>query len=154
MKQCHGCWPGCGWKDIPASRPQQKIISYPVKRLTFFRSVLPKLLSCACESPAVLVKKIASWDFPGGPGVRTPCFHCRGHGSNPWSGNLNPACHAMQHHHLPTPHQIASFPAGMSWGLRVYILTNILFHTLYFEWQGFRHGSWIFACTIIYSWPW
>ena len=27
------------------------------------------------------------WDFPGGPVVKTPCFHCRGHGFNPWSGN-------------------------------------------------------------------
>ena len=23
------------------------------------------------------------WDFPGGPVVKTPCFHCRGHGFNP-----------------------------------------------------------------------
>ena len=26
-------------------------------------------------------------DFPGGPLVKTPCFHCRGHGFNPWLGN-------------------------------------------------------------------
>ena len=26
-------------------------------------------------------------DFPGGPAVGTPCFHCRGHGFDPWSGN-------------------------------------------------------------------
>ena len=26
-------------------------------------------------------------DFPGGPGVKTPCFQCRGHGFNPWLGN-------------------------------------------------------------------
>ena len=26
-------------------------------------------------------------DLPGGPVVRTPCFHCRGHGFNSWSGN-------------------------------------------------------------------
>ena len=25
-------------------------------------------------------------DFPGGPVVRTPCFHCRG--PDPWSGKL------------------------------------------------------------------
>ena len=25
------------------------------------------------------------WDFPGGPVVRTPCFHCRGHGFDPWN---------------------------------------------------------------------
>ena len=26
-------------------------------------------------------------DFPGGPVVRTLCFHCRGHRFDPWSGN-------------------------------------------------------------------
>ena len=26
-------------------------------------------------------------DFPGGPGVRTPRFHCRGLGFDRWSGN-------------------------------------------------------------------
>ena len=25
--------------------------------------------------------------LPGGPVVRTLCFHCRGHGFSPWSGN-------------------------------------------------------------------
>ena len=25
--------------------------------------------------------------FPGGPVVKTPCVHCRGHGFYPWSGN-------------------------------------------------------------------
>ena len=24
-----------------------------------------------------------SWDFPGSPVVKIPCFHCRGHGFNP-----------------------------------------------------------------------
>ena len=26
-------------------------------------------------------------DFPGGPTVKTPHFHCRGHRFNPWPGN-------------------------------------------------------------------
>ena len=29
----------------------------------------------------------SSWEFPGSPVVRTLCFHCKGHGFNPWSGN-------------------------------------------------------------------
>ena len=37
-----------------------------------------------------------NWDFPGSPVVKILCFHCRGHGSNPWSGqslhNLCCAC--------------------------------------------------------------
>ena len=31
-------------------------------------------------------------ELPGGPVVKTPCFHCRGHRFNPWSGNYDPAC--------------------------------------------------------------
>lgn len=27
------------------------------------------------------------WEFPGGPVVVTPCFHCRGCGFHPWLGN-------------------------------------------------------------------
>ena len=30
-------------------------------------------------------------DFPGGPVVKTLCFHCRGHGFYPCSGNQDPA---------------------------------------------------------------
>ena len=26
------------------------------------------------------------WDFPGSPVVKTPCFHCRGLGFDPWPG--------------------------------------------------------------------
>ena len=29
-----------------------------------------------------------SWDFSGGPAVKTPCFHRRGFGFNLWSGNF------------------------------------------------------------------
>ena len=35
----------------------------------------------------VTLKDNRIWDFPGGPVVKTPCFHCRGCGFNPWSGN-------------------------------------------------------------------
>ena len=28
------------------------------------------------------------WDFPGGPVVKTPCFHCRGHRFDPWLGKI------------------------------------------------------------------
>ena len=30
--------------------------------------------------------------FPGGLVVRTPSFHCRGHGFDPWSRNQDPTC--------------------------------------------------------------
>ena len=34
------------------------------------------------------IKGSGLWDLPGGPVVKTPCFHCRGPGFDPWSGNL------------------------------------------------------------------
>ena len=32
-------------------------------------------------------------DFPNGPVVKTPCFHCKEHGFDPWLGNEDPAGH-------------------------------------------------------------
>ena len=31
-----------------------------------------------------------TWDFPGSPVVKIPCFHCRGLGFDPWSGTKIP----------------------------------------------------------------
>ena len=31
--------------------------------------------------------KKKAWDFPGSPVVKTPSFHCRGYGFDPWLGN-------------------------------------------------------------------
>ena len=36
--------------------------------------------------------KIFLGNFPGGPVVKTLCFHCRGHGVWPQSGNWDSAC--------------------------------------------------------------
>ena len=33
------------------------------------------------------LNKIMMQEFPGGPVVRMPHFHCRWHGFDPWSGN-------------------------------------------------------------------
>ena len=32
-------------------------------------------------------KELTCWDFPGGPGAKTPCSQCRGPGFDFWSGN-------------------------------------------------------------------
>ena len=32
-------------------------------------------------------------DFPGGPVVKTLCFHCQGPWFSPWSENQDPTCH-------------------------------------------------------------
>ena len=34
-------------------------------------------------------------EFPGDPVVRAPCFHCRGHGFDPCSGNWVPTSRAV-----------------------------------------------------------
>ena len=52
--------------------------------LSSFIHICPKL--CLNQW---MVKSIVR-EFPGGPLVRTPCFHCQGPGFNPWSGKLGP----------------------------------------------------------------
>ena len=37
-----------------------------------------------------------SGDLAGCPVVKTPYFHCKGRGFNPWSGNSDPVCHMAQ----------------------------------------------------------
>ena len=32
-------------------------------------------------------KESTDWDFPGGPGAKTPCLQWRGYRFNPWLGN-------------------------------------------------------------------
>ena len=39
---------------------------------------------------ALILKIIASKDFPGGPVANTQCSQCREPGFNPWSGNQMP----------------------------------------------------------------
>ena len=34
-------------------------------------------------------------DFPGGPVVKTLCFHCREYRFDPWPGNWDPTCHMV-----------------------------------------------------------
>ena len=41
-------------------------------------------------------KRTKQGDFPGGPVVKTPCFHFRGHELDPWSGNYDLTCHVVQ----------------------------------------------------------
>ena len=35
----------------------------------------------------IIKQEITTRDFPGGPVVKIPHFHCRGCGSDPWLGN-------------------------------------------------------------------
>ena len=44
------------------------------------------------------IQEIYLREFPGSPVAiaRTLCFHCRGHGFEPWSGNSDPASHVAK----------------------------------------------------------
>ena len=41
---------------------------------------------------AGLIRKQWPWDFPGGPLVKTPCFHYRRQGFDPWPGKFHMLC--------------------------------------------------------------
>ena len=74
-----GCGDGCSaccraWSAVPVSAPFCERSMWAVK---FSRQ------SSSIERTYV-------WDFPRGPVVKTSRFHCKGHGFNPWSGNLRP----------------------------------------------------------------
>ena len=55
-----------------------KIVSSPTPRLPPTPAI--ELLWCICQ-------KSVDWEFPGGPVVKTPCFHCSEQEFYPWSGN-------------------------------------------------------------------
>ena len=44
-----------------------------------------------CSSKAVILL-----DFPGGPVVKSPCFHGRGHGFHPWLGKFHMPCNVAK----------------------------------------------------------
>ena len=48
------------------------------------------------RSEQVLRETAFPWDFPRGPVVKTLCFHCRGCGFDPCSGNQDPTCHVAE----------------------------------------------------------
>ena len=56
-------------------------------RLSSFPFVSSVFVIAHCSNIVMTALKLL-WEFPGGPVVRTPCFHCRGHRFDPWSGNL------------------------------------------------------------------
>ena len=41
---------------------------------------------------AVMLPKESCRDFPCGPVIKALCFHCRGNGFAPWSGNYDDKC--------------------------------------------------------------
>ena len=49
-------------------------------------------------------------DFPGGPVVKTPRFHCRGDRLYPWLGNKDPICFMVQQKKIKF--DILGFPGG------------------------------------------
>ena len=65
-----------------------------------------------------LRKTAFPWDLPRGPVVKTLCFHCRGCGFDPCSGNQDPTCHVAKnknHHSLPALFFYVHFPKLQNW---------------------------------------
>ena len=61
------------------------------------RSVGPVVLDLSCPKDSIFPKsqshKLSGLgDFPGGPVAKTPFFHCRGNGFDPWLENNDPTC--------------------------------------------------------------
>ena len=56
----------------------------------YVRSYMPFCFVCLFFLCSLLQDRISSWDFPSGPGTRTPCTQCRGPKFNPWAGNQIP----------------------------------------------------------------
>ena len=50
------------------------------------------------------------WEFPGGPVVRTPCFHYRGPGLDPWSGNQDSKRYVVSKQTTTTTKKTTPFP--------------------------------------------
>ena len=63
-------------------------------RSVIWEELGPKLdLRMSCLPWSCILRCIsAKWDFPEGPLLTTPHFHCRQHGFNSWSGNQDPTC--------------------------------------------------------------
>ena len=59
---------------------------------------MPQLctISYECKHQLKRARKSFSRDFPDDPVIKTLHFHCRGRRFDPWSGNLDLACHAEQ----------------------------------------------------------
>ena len=51
------------------------------------RPTQPKIIINNLKKKKTPSQKHPEWEFLGGPVVRTPHFHCREHGFDPWSGN-------------------------------------------------------------------
>ena len=56
-------------------------------------------------------------DFPGGPVVKTPCFQCRGHMFNLWSGKIPHAAWCSQKKKKKSSLFSTSSPTFVIWTL-------------------------------------
>ena len=78
-------------KDHSETQRAKEVLSF--SQCSFHTSLAPvgfkiELLKCCdVHSQSKLRKYSLKDNLPGSPVVRTPCFHCRGHGFDPWSRN-------------------------------------------------------------------
>ena len=73
-------------KEKRAAGARAALLGWAFKEDSCYRTDLEEVLGWVGEQPV----KSPCRDFPSSPVVKTPCFHCRGHGFDPWSGNSDP----------------------------------------------------------------
>ena len=66
------------------------------KKITWAKIVTDNALQALKTITVNVTFRNKSWEFPGGPVVRTPRFHCWGCGFSPWLGNWDPTSQAVQ----------------------------------------------------------
>ena len=71
----------CHHRTASLSWPDPTIFYGEARDLDFYVKAFKKRIKCA-----------PPWDFHGAPGVKTLCLHCRGCGSDPWSGKFHMSC--------------------------------------------------------------
>ena len=77
------------------------------------------------------LKNVLSWDFPGSPMVKTPCFQRRGYGLDSWSGTkiLYAVWHGQKQNKIKILKHIIQSTQRLSITLRIPRL-SVLFHVL------------------------
>ena len=83
---------GCNFSFNHCHVFRKQILSIAFKkRRKKFPSIKTQLTGSIKIRNKKQIRKQTQWESPGGPVVRTSCFHCQRLGFNPWSGNQDPA---------------------------------------------------------------
>jgi len=89
------------YSDVPMLLSKEKLIFRKLDKIIISSNVgiVQAFIFTFRKSSNVLFKELEfkiSRDFPGGPIVKTPGFHCREYGFDPWPGpHADPTCQSV-----------------------------------------------------------